>query len=56
MRVLADSHVMLWYLGDLERLSPTAHTVLNEAEDSDGIAVSVATLMDLWYARPKGWS
>lgn len=49
MRVVADSHAIVWYLQGSPRLSELAASALSEAEDSDGIAVSVATLVDLWY-------
>jgi PIN domain nuclease of toxin-antitoxin system len=51
VRVVADSHTLIWYLfGDPERrLSPAAREALGEAENTDGIAVSVASVLDIWY-------
>ena len=51
MRVVADSHTLIWYLfGDPDqRLSTTAREALEEAENTDGIAVSVASILDIWY-------
>lgn len=49
MRVLADSHAVVWYLRGSDRLSPPAAQALAEAEETDGIVVSIATLVDLWY-------
>lgn len=49
MRVVADSHAIVWYLQGSPRLSEPAASALSEAEGSDGIVVSVATLIDLWY-------
>ncbi len=51
MRVVADSHTLIWYLfGDPDRrLSATAREVLAAAEITDGIAVSVASVLDIWY-------
>ncbi len=49
MRVLADSHAIVWHLQGSERLSPTAASALIEAETTDGLVVSIATLIDLWY-------
>ncbi len=49
MRVLADSHAVVWHLQGSARLSATAASALTEAESTDGIVVSVATLVDLWY-------
>lgn len=49
MRVLADSHAVLWYTRGSGRLSPRAASALTEAEATDGVIVSVASLVDLWY-------
>lgn len=49
MKVVADSHALVWFTQDSPRLSGRAATVLREAEASEGIIVSVATLIDLWY-------
>jgi len=53
MRVLADSHVLIFYLFTPIRLSDPALEALGEAEDGAGIVVSAATLGDLWYASHK---
>ncbi len=47
MRIVADSHAIVWYVQGSPRLSERAAAALSEA--SDGIVVSVATLVDLWY-------
>lgn len=49
MRVVADSHAIVWYLKGSSQLSAAASQALAEAETTDGIVVSVATLIDLWY-------
>lgn len=49
MRVLADSHAIVWHLQGSERISPAAATAIGEAETTEGVIVSVATLIDLWY-------
>ena len=49
MRVLADSHAIVWHLQGSPRLSATAADALTEAEATDGVVVSVATMIDLWY-------
>ena len=49
MRVVADSHTIVWYVQDSGRLGADAAAALDDAEASDGIVVSVATLVDLWY-------
>lgn len=57
MRVVADTHALVWYLLDDpdRRLSPAALAVLEEAESTDGISVSVASVVDLWYViRTRG--
>lgn len=53
MRVLADSQALVWYLADPARLSPAATAALDEAEASEGIAVSAVTLPELWVATHK---
>jgi PIN domain nuclease of toxin-antitoxin system len=49
VRVVADSHTIAWYVGGSHRLSSVAADALAEAEETDGIVVSVATFIDLWY-------
>jgi PIN domain nuclease of toxin-antitoxin system len=53
VRVVADSHVLIFYLFQPEKLSETALEVLLDSENTDGIAVSAATIGDLWYASHK---
>lgn len=49
MRVVADSHAIVWHLQGSARLSAAAARALIEAEATDGVVVSIATLIDLWY-------
>jgi PIN domain nuclease of toxin-antitoxin system len=49
VRVVADSHTIVWYVQDSDRLGADAAAALADAEATDGIVVSVATLVDLWY-------
>jgi PIN domain nuclease of toxin-antitoxin system len=49
VKVVADSHALIWFTQGSPQLSARAGEALREAEASDGIAVSVATLVDLWY-------
>lgn len=49
VKVVADSHAIVWYVQGSARLSEDAAATLAAAEASDGIVVSVATLIDLWY-------
>ncbi|MGH3799360.1 MAG: hypothetical protein ACRDTD_04340 [Pseudonocardiaceae bacterium] len=56
MRVVADSHVLIFYLFTPDRLSEPTLDALGEAEDDAGIVVSAATIGDLWYASHKSGS
>jgi PIN domain nuclease of toxin-antitoxin system len=49
VRVLADSHAILWLSQRSPELSVLAADALLEAEETDGVVVSVASLLDLWY-------
>ncbi|MHB8293922.1 MAG: type II toxin-antitoxin system VapC family toxin [Acidimicrobiales bacterium] len=49
MRVVADSHALVWFSQTSPQLSARASEALREAEAGDGIVVSVASLVDLWY-------
>ncbi|MGH9083205.1 MAG: hypothetical protein ACRDWN_07665 [Acidimicrobiales bacterium] len=49
MGVVADSHAIVWYVQGSTRLSEPARAALAEAEAAGDLAVSVATLVDLWY-------
>ena len=49
MKLVADSHAVLWYTQGSGRLSERAATALTEAEATDGVIVSVVSLLDLWY-------
>lgn len=49
MRVVGDSHAIVWYVQGSRHLSRQAFDAMSEAEASDGLVVSVATLIDLWY-------
>ena len=49
MRVVVDTHALLWFLRGSMLLSEDARRALRAAQDSDGIVVSAALLVDLWY-------
>jgi PIN domain nuclease of toxin-antitoxin system len=49
VRVLADSHAIMWLSQRSPELSEDAANALLEAEETDGVVVSVASLVDLWY-------
>ncbi len=49
MRVVADTHALIWYLLDDpdRRLSSAALDALEESAATDGVVVSVASVVDL---------
>jgi PIN domain nuclease of toxin-antitoxin system len=53
VRLVADSHIIHWYLNSPEALSETALAALGDAEDSEGISVSAITVPELWMAASR---
>jgi PIN domain nuclease of toxin-antitoxin system len=49
VRLVADSHAIVWFTSGSARLSATARTALRDAQRDHGLTVSVATFLDLWY-------
>ncbi len=49
MRLLADSHAIVWQSQRSPELSDVAADALLQAEETDGVVVSIASLIDLWY-------
>jgi PIN domain nuclease of toxin-antitoxin system len=49
VRVVADSHAIFWHLQRSPKLSESAAGALRDAGAEEGVVVSVATLIDLWY-------
>lgn len=49
MRVLADSHALVWYGHDSPKLSQRARAALGDAIATDGLVISVVSLVELWY-------
>ena len=49
MRVVADSHAIVWYGHDSPSLSGRARDTLDQAMESDGVVISIVTLVELWY-------
>lgn len=49
MRVVADTHALIWYLLDDpdRRLSPATLDALEGSVATDGVVVSVASVVDL---------
>jgi PIN domain nuclease of toxin-antitoxin system len=55
VRVVADTHAFYWYYRQPQLLSGAALATLHTAlVGGDGVVVSVATYMDLWYLVRKG--
>lgn len=56
MIVLADTHALVWWLTEPAQLSSAARTELDaaQADPTGGIAVSVASRIDLHYLVKKG--
>jgi PIN domain nuclease of toxin-antitoxin system len=55
VRVVADTHAFYWYYRQPQLLSGLALATLHTAlVGGDGVVVSVATFMDLWYLVRKG--
>jgi PIN domain nuclease of toxin-antitoxin system len=56
VRVVADTHALIWFLEADQRLSARAREVLEQAQqDPDGgIVVSVASRLDLHYLQRAG--
>jgi PIN domain nuclease of toxin-antitoxin system len=55
IRVLADTHALLWYLENDPRLSPAVDTLLATTEAAgDQIAISSITLAEVTYLSEKG--
>jgi PIN domain nuclease of toxin-antitoxin system len=53
MKVVADSHVIYWYLFNPGKLSELALSALGDAENSQGIAISAITLPELWMSHTR---
>jgi PIN domain nuclease of toxin-antitoxin system len=53
--VVIDTHVLIWYISDIERLSKTAIDVLERSsEDSQPIYISSISLIEITYLVEKG--
>lgn len=49
MRIVADSHAVVWYLQGSDRLSDIARETIAGAVQEKALVVSTATIIDLWY-------
>lgn len=55
IRLVADTHALLWYLFDDSRLSATAVTMMDTVEQAgDQIAIASVTLAEIVYLVEKG--
>ncbi|SNR52600.1 type II toxin-antitoxin system VapC family toxin [Blastococcus mobilis] len=56
MRIVGDTHALVWFLEGDERLSARAREVLEQAQQDpdDGIVLSLASRLDLHYLHRKG--
>ena len=52
MKILLDSHVLLWWLGDDGRLDGAAHRVISE--EADEVVVSAASVWEIGIKRALG--
>lgn len=52
---IADTHTLIWYLAGDRRLSDTTRQFLNQiAEDSNQVAISTVSLIEVTYLAEKG--
>lgn len=51
--VIADTHIILWYLYDTAKLSPAADAALTAAEQGGTIHISAITLVEVAYLETK---
>lgn len=49
MRVVADSHALVWYGHDSPQLSQRARAALQDAITGEGVVISIVSLVELWY-------
>ncbi|RFU19919.1 type II toxin-antitoxin system VapC family toxin [Geodermatophilus marinus] len=56
MKVVVDTHALIWFLEADQRLSVRAREVLQQAQQDpgSGIVVSVASRLDLHYLQRAG--
>lgn len=55
IRVVADTHTILWYLYNDSRLSATAYSLMDAADKAgDQIAIASITLAEIVYLVEKG--
>jgi len=54
IRMVADTHTIIWYLNQDDRLSVEAQSILNTIDDSeDQVAISSMTLVEIVYLAER---
>ena len=54
MIYLADTHALIWYLNEDQRLSATARTIFEKAEQGEAsIIITTISLLELFYVCTK---
>jgi PIN domain nuclease of toxin-antitoxin system len=54
MRYLLDTHTVLWFLEDSEKLSEQAAAIIEDNQDQGGIGISVASLWEFTIKHNLG--
>jgi PIN domain nuclease of toxin-antitoxin system len=54
MRILLDTHALVWLLEDSERISEPVHTQIQQAADEDGIFVLAITPWEIAMLVARG--
>jgi PIN domain nuclease of toxin-antitoxin system len=54
MRILLDTHILVWLLDDSERIGESVHTQIQQAADEDSLFVSAITPWEIAMLVAKG--
>ncbi|MGI9116491.1 MAG: type II toxin-antitoxin system VapC family toxin [Gaiellales bacterium] len=54
MRILLDTHVVLWWLTDSASLAPAARTTIDDAVAGDGVFVSAMSVLEIAGLAGRG--
>ena len=54
MRILLDTHALVWLLEDSERISEQVHSKIQQAADEDGLFVSAITPWEIAMLVARG--
>ncbi len=52
MRILLDTHLLLWWLGDVSALSGEARTLIGDPENT--VFISAVSLWEIWLKKSLG--